>query len=83
MVLIPYGHLTGTGSYSPEDIVNDDQGGLGLALITRDVDFIESGACLNVGTLGGVVRLNRRNRAAGLAVDGSHSVKRVEMAKDS
>ena len=67
----------------PEDIVNDDQ--RSLALIACDVDAIESAVGL-VGALGGVVHLNRRDRAASLVgvMHSRHrSGERVEMARDN
>ena len=67
----------------PENIVNDDQGN--LALIACDVDTIES-AVGRVGALGGVVRLDCRNRAAGLVgvMHSRHGFgKRIEMARDN
>lgn len=83
MGLVPSRNFTGTEPYSPEDVVDDNQGGLGT-FIASDVDAIEV-AMRFVGADGRVIHQDRGGRAAGFADvrDGRHSGKRVEMARDN
>ena len=77
--MVPGRRFTGIETRLPEDVINNDQ--CSVALIASDVNAVESTVGL-VGTLGSVVYLDRRDRAAGLigVMHGRHGCgKRVEI----